>query len=59
MITKYQHIMLGKLYYPSYVSALPYVPKNDLSLIKSSLYRVSFSRMYNLDTDIIYKIEAK
>lgn len=23
MITKYQHIMLGKLYYPSYVSELP------------------------------------
>ena len=45
-------------YKPS-VAVLPYVPKNDLSLIKSSLYRVPFSRMYNLDTDIIYKIEAK
>ncbi len=59
MITKYQYIMLGKLYYPSYVSELPYVPKNDLSLIKSSLYRVSFSRMYNLGADMIYKIEVK
>lgn len=58
MITKYQHIMLGKLYYPSYVSELPYVPKNDLSLIKSALRRVSFARMYNLSTDIIYKIEV-
>lgn len=59
MITKYQHIMLGKLYYPSYVSVLPYVPKNDLSLINSALRRVSFSRMYNLGAGTIYKIEVK
>lgn len=59
MITKYQHIMLGKLYYPSYLSELPYVPENDLLLIKSALRRVSFSLMYDLDTDMIYKIEVK
>lgn len=59
MITKYQHIMLGKLYYPSYISKLPYVPKNHLLLVKSALRRVSFSRMYNLDTDMIHKIEVE
>lgn len=59
MITKYQHIMLGKLYYPSYLYELPYVPKDNLSLIKSALRRVSFTQMYNLDADTIYKIEVK